>query len=193
VPVAAGDTFATVMRVADDGELDSYLALYPGDRGDRVAESDYDQAVLPMARESDAVILHRADVDGSFLVFAADLELSATGRFQIDLVRLDGDGGSATLTETNPGMRAVMEHLRELEPALDDALAAGKLVEGDDGYVEVALVDIPLRERADMNRLAAGVNEAREILFEMLAEHDATPELCTELWQELRSDTHRLR
>jgi hypothetical protein len=191
----AGQRFAVVVRRADDSSFDAYLELH-GESGEALATSKYDQAILPMAAESDAIIVHSATRDERFTVFVAELELAVDASIQVDLVPLDS-AGAIDATLTAPGTRALCDALRADEAQLVDYMQTGTLSETGDGLLDVDLTGIALRERASLNGFVAKVNDVRQHLFSELARQDAASSehgpLCAELWSALRSDTHALR
>lgn len=160
-------SFAAVMRMRDEGSMDPYLALYPPQERERIAASEWQQAVVPMGREDDAVIIHRASKSGVHGLLAADRDLDADASFQIDLVALDVDVPPMDLSRTNPAVRAVNATLRKHEPAVRAYIDSGALSEGDDGLLIGNAKAVPsLKERAQFNALLAEVNDLRERLFE---------------------------
>jgi hypothetical protein len=190
--------FAAVMRVADDSGLDSYLRLYPAQEGPKIAESTYLQALLPMAEESDAVIVHRnlEELGSELLLFAGDLDLETAGLVQLDLVPLSSAPRDLSLTGAGPGALALMAVLREHEHAVISHLETGALTEGQDGWLVADLTRVPLSERNPLRELASRVNDVRSQLYALWAEQGASEEevatVCSELWRSLRSDTFAL-
>jgi hypothetical protein len=201
--VTAGETFAAVMRRSDDSEVDAYLRLYADDPDHALATSDYDQALLPMAVEPDAVIVHTAEADGELLLFAADRELSHHGRFQIDLLRIEGPA-PVDLSVTHAGLRHVRELLAADEPELAELLELGAVSEAADGLLDKhPLAITSLAERAALNGFVARHNDVRATLFSEFAraDNDQVDEtvashvgiVCGSLWSALRSPEHVLR
>ncbi len=165
--VDGGASFAAVMRMRREGSMDPYLALYPPNDRERIAVSEWQQAVVPMGREDDAVILHRAQASGDYRVLAADRDLDADAWFQVDLIALDVDVPPIDLSRTNPAVRAINGALRDHEPAVAKYIALGALIEGDDGLLIGNPKAVPsLKERAQFNALLANVNDLRAQLFE---------------------------
>jgi hypothetical protein len=190
----AGEAVVAVARHRAGDPFDAYLTVRSPE-GDSPA-TQYGQAVLPMAGERDAALLHASDADRSVLVFAGDRELDAATRFQLDLVPVRA--AALDLTLTTPAARAYTEGLRRDEPRVVAFLATGALVEGSDGYLVAQPKNAPLAQRAELNGLLASVNDTRRLLFEELArDQGVTPgeaaALCAELWSALRSDAHALR
>lgn len=202
-PITPTRPFAAVMRRTDDSALDPWLALYVD--GERVAISDWDQAVVPMADQADAAIVYAPRQDGQALVVAGDLDLEADGTFQLDLVALD-DVPSTTLPfhETSPGTRALNEVLREREAQTQSYLDAGMVSEGEAGLLDEHPELAPtLKDRAALHGFVTAVNDERGQLFREIVRsatggQDEALELeagaiCGRLWTGLRSDAHRLR
>lgn len=179
----AGQSFAAVMRAEDD-LLDAYLLL-KGPDGSTLRTRD-DQTALPMASETDSVLVWTAQQPGTHFVFAAGgADLDTAGTFRFDLIEL-AEAPAAAIDETGPAERAIADELRRLEPDVDDFMAAGALVEGADGLLDRdtdGFKQLPLVERAELNRVQAAVNSAREQLFEFLP----APTSFAELWTAVRA------
>ncbi len=202
--VPVGVTFAVVMRKQGDSALNPYLALYPPDSNEKVAVSDWDQALLPMAAEDDGVVVHTAERSGDFLAFAADLDLNADGSFQLDILQLDTEPVTLDLTVTDPGVRTINDLLRQDEAELLDYLVVGALSEGPDGFVVKHLEALgSLKERVALNGFTAHLNDLREQFYRAFvwangAGGDGALEaqvgtVCGALWPALRSESHVLR
>lgn len=205
-PVTAGQPFAAVMRRTDQGALDPWLALYVG--GERVAVSDWDQAVVPMAAEDDAVIVYTPQEEGELFVVASDLDMKARGDFQLDLVALEAPATEMAFHLTNPATRALTDVLRDREPQTLAYLEPGMVSEGADGLLISHPLEAPsLKERAALQGFVAAVNEERAQLFEEIVRANEAGEpsvelsgepgeagaVCGALWDGLRSETHQLR
>jgi hypothetical protein len=190
--IPAGHSFALVMRATGgDPAFDPYLELF--EAGDSLATSDRDQAVAPMAAESDAIVFGHATEDTTYVAVAADLELAVDARFRVDLVDLDAELPDIDLTRTSPGLRALMEAQRELEPDVSNAVHTGALVEVAEGKVEAHRIEgQSLRELADMRGLAVRLNDLRSQYYDWLTEDapSGSRELVTvalpQLWSQLR-------
>jgi len=192
----AGQTLAAIMR-AEAGDLDPYLLLK--DPGYETVVDASDQAVLPMAPEQAAVVVHTAASDGTHYLFASGEHLASGGDSRVDLLALETTPG-VSLSVTNPELRAYADELRELDPDLSEGLSAGSLRERFDGQVEIdpeGVMDVPLRERADLNRLVAEVNGFRTDLFGAFHRAADAPEneestaavagACADLWSAVRA------
>ena len=164
-PITPTQPFAAVMRKTDDSALDPWLALYVD--GDRVAVSDWDQAVVPMAEESDAVIVYTPRRDGTAMVVAGDLDMRADADFQLDLVSLAGSPPTALpLHETSPGTRVMTDALRGREPQTQLFLDAGMVTEGAAGRLDEHPEKAPsLKDRAALRAFVTAVNDERGQLF----------------------------
>jgi hypothetical protein len=189
--VAQG-SFAVVMRRLDGGDFDPFLALYRD--GERVAMSDYSQAALPMADESDAIVFAGADEPAEFTAVAAELELAHDGRFQIDIVPIDAAMPELDLGATSVSTRAIVDALREYEGAFVD----GRLAEAGDGTLLRDEGGLDLKSRAELRRTADAIEQLRADLFAWHVSGDetvATAEVAAVLgavWAELRSPDHAL-
>lgn len=199
--VAAGQTFAAVLRRLDGSRVEAYLALFA--EGQRVATAKYGQGLLPMASEDDEVVIFRSAEGGSFQLFAADQDFEATATVQVDLIPLSRAVG-IDASVTNPAIRAWAAELRNYEPELAAHFASGALREGEAGLLEADLEKVAsLKDRARLNGLLRALNEDRAALYAAFVEATLDGEanlglqtsvgnLCAELWTALRSDEHTL-
>ncbi len=195
--VEAGQSFAIAM-ISTTSSLDSYLLLKDPDY--ETVRRGYDQAVLPMARETDAVVTYTAVQGGTFYVFATGgQDFTSAGVFDLHFIALDTNPG-VDLGVTNASVRSVAASLREREPELTEMLTASCVIEGDDGLIAVNTdhcTELPLSERVEINRLIAAVNSDRGYLFEafvLSADLDVTPtstesvaRACAQLWRVVRT------
>jgi hypothetical protein len=204
--VGAGETFAAVMRQRVDETMDPYLALYGPDETTKTVTSEYDQSLIPMGFVDDAVVMFQSAhaEPERFSLLAGDLHIDAEAEFQIDLLAIDAELPDATLTLSNPGLRALMGELRKEEPRVAYFVSLGGMSEGADGYLEFHAKSIEaLKERAEANGLTRHVNSTRAYLFREIAranDHEgdlafekAIGSFCSALWRELRTDKHALR
>jgi hypothetical protein len=201
--VKAGETFAAVMRRSHGEEVDAYLRLYADDPDHALATSDYDQALIPMGVEEDAVIVHTAEQDGELLLFAADRELAHSGGFQLDLMPIAGPAPT-DLTITHAGLRHLRELLAGDEPEIEELAAMGAVSEGSDGLLQKHPLAVEsLADRAALIGFVARHNDVRGELFRSFAreDFDTVDEtlaaqvglVCGSLWSALRSPEHNLR
>lgn len=204
VELEAGQTVAAIMRRSDDSDLDAYLALYLEPERDARAKSVDEQALVPMAASTDAVIVWYAERAASYVLFAADRDLDTSAAFQIDLVEVPAMTEPLALHVTNAGLRALRDDLHSAEPEVARLIGLGALEEGAAGLLVTHPAALPaLAERAELQRLAARVNVTRETLFEELVRANSSADdgplatsigaLCGTLWRELRGPEHALR
>jgi len=202
-PITPSQPFAAVMRRADDSALDPWLALYVD--GERVVVSDWDQAAVPMAAESDAVIVYTPAEGEEVLLVAGDRDMEADADFQIDLIALEGAPTTdLPFHQTNPATRVLTDALREREPQTLAYLEAGMISEGDAGMLDEHPDSAPsLKERAELRSFVSAVNDERATLFRELVRGATGAEdpaleaeagrVCGTLWAGLRQDAHQLR
>jgi hypothetical protein len=148
-----------------------------------------DQAILPMAKERDAVVTFEAEGGQDYVFVVADMELAGTGRIAVDVVVLTDTLG-LDLGWTDAAVRAVASELRSVDPDLSVHLQAGSIVEGLSGYVEVGdLTTVSLRDRAAVNGMIANVNDMRDTLYELYSEErpDAVGRAAAELYWAVRA------
>jgi hypothetical protein len=185
VHLEAGDSLIATMRATSPG-LDSYLLL-KGTDSEILDESD-SQALLPMARESDALVAYTARAAGPVFLFAAGgPDLETGGRFRVDLIGLDADP-AGDLSITHAGLRAINQDLRSYEPELADYVEREALAERADGLIEVnapGFKELALSERARVNQLEAAINSTRALLFRELGSDPVGPAVA-EVWAQLR-------
>lgn len=195
----AGQSFAAAMRVTDDGKLDPYLILMGPDK-EKIDSVD-DQWLLPMGGDHDAVLVHTAVESGLHYLFACDGDFAADGVFRVDLLALALDRPVALdYGLTNPALRAYNAELRELEDEVAHYIGTAALREDGLGYLETdeeGFGELPLEERADLNRVMAGANAHREHLFDEClraneAERTAEAQtrvgrVCGEVWKAIRA------
>ncbi len=158
-------TFAVVLR-RTGGSLDPFLIVR--DRADFDVSHD-DQAVLPMAEESDALTVINGTAGADYVIFGSDRELAQSGDYRIDVIGLDVP--TVDFGVTNAGLRAVTDILRTNEPTLAGYLADGVLVEEVDGSVSIdsgGAMTLPLAERASLNGFVSNLNTTRTTLFEQI-------------------------
>lgn len=212
--VPAGQAFAASMRRTDSSELDAALILYEvvgGADSERVADSLYAQALLPMAVEEDGALARTAPADSTYLLYASDLDLAVLGSFQVDLVALDLPPAEPAVADawarldlsvTDPALRAYAAELRSDEAQLGEYLALGAVSEGEDGLL-VAHEDVldTLKDRHDLRLFTNRLNELRSLLFGAYAATvDSEESLlirrigmsCGGVWSALRTAEHAL-
>jgi hypothetical protein len=202
-PVTPGQPFAAIMRRQDDGPLDAWLALYVD--GHRVAVSDWDQGMVPMADESDAIVIHTTAEATEVMLVAGDIDLAAQADFQVDLVALAAPATEGlAFHQTSPATRALTAELRALEPELQNYLDAAMASEDVGGQLVAHPKAAPsLKDRVALNGFVARQNDLRDSLFHHLVNTVAGVEdpalepvmaaVCGATWTALRGDVHRLR
>jgi len=186
----AGQTFAAVL-VATSGDLDPNLLVKDPEK--RTLVDARDQGLLPMVSERDSVVVLTAEVAGNHYLFVSGEQLQSGGSYRVILVSLSEAAG-VPLDVTDAGSRGLAQALREMEPELVTHESAGHVLELNDGTVvaDYSTGDVPLAERAEINRFVAGVNSTRSELFRYFT-HGGTDEdaarvgrICSSVWAAVR-------
>jgi hypothetical protein len=159
--VEAGTTFAAATR-AQSPELDPVLVLH----SDTTSTYSRDQAYLPMGAPRDALIVHTAEADETYVLIATSVDYASAGEFHLDLVALPEDPGVELWGGRGPEL--VSASLREREPEVGAYVAAEVYIEDGSGSLDhgPAWAELPLRERHDANLLMLATNRERLALFE---------------------------
>jgi hypothetical protein len=202
VEVTAEQAVLITMRT-DSEDLDSYLgvdhaeaAADDGPEGEEepsLLVEGYNQALLPMARGTDAlVLLHEP---GGYLVVAANEDERYGGTFSVEFVPIAlGESEVFDAGITDARVRALHGDMSEHEALVVLRIAEGLWVEGDDGLLAEnldAVRELPLKDIAALRREMNAVNSLRETLFASYAEAadapaDSVAQVCAQAWRWLR-------
>ena len=164
--VPAGQTFAVVMRGGTGGAFEPWLQLH--DRDGVIATSDWDQAIVKDAHESDAVVVAHADTKTEYIAVVTDLDMRVDADFQVDLIPLDAPAPSVDLSTASIKAQAHLDGVRAAEASI---ISRNAVHEDGNGNL-TADEDSPLIDRNKNN----AANRVRDDYFAVLAELHEVPE-----------------